>query len=152
MDNNIEQKMLELAESAIDAGLPDADIKDIENQLGLSLQQALLESISESYTAPDWADGDYGPKDLALRFIERQKAALCSILCSPDNNGRLNPKIEKLLSPSYSQSGSIAGIAQEVLELLDIADLGIAGPTIAIYLTLWLMSNNLPRFCATCDN
>lgn len=130
----------------VNSGLLDAGREEIEHILGQRLQQELLTVSRKGEQLAKWAQGTYGPVDLAKRFIEFQKSAIRAELCDPKGKG-LKSKYAKLLSPSYSKATTIAGLAVILKNVLGISAEQAGVPAVALYTALWLFHTNLQHWC-----
>lgn len=136
----------QITDMIADSGLLDAEPGEIEHSLGQRLRQELLSASMQGEQLPEWARGDYGPADLAKRFLEFQANALYDEVCDP-KKGKLKSKYAKLLNATSSKAATVAALAAAILAVFHVTNPQLAIPAVAAYVALWLVNANLQRWC-----
>lgn len=148
-DGPAEEDVQEFLKSVSEARLADAGLEEIEYDLGMILRDQLLKKLASRSQAPSWAQGDYGPRDLARRFFEFQRRAVYNELCEPDGSG-LKPRYAKLLSSKSTTAAVIATLAATICAVLQKSASQVAVPAVGVYFALWLLRIDLEQVCKEC--
>ncbi|MEU6551575.1 tetratricopeptide repeat protein [Streptomyces sp. NPDC046915] len=131
---------------ATEGGIADLSADGIEEQLGIQLQELVLETAAAAGRPPAWASGDYGPLSLGRRFIEYHKESIRQQVCQPNCQG-LKPEYARSLSFGGGESGGLLPLVVSLLATLNSAEPAMAVPAVAVCVALWLARVDLDRFC-----
>lgn len=143
-DGDVELELL--AAEAVEEGLLEASVDEIEVLLGQHLRTTVLSDSVGGTDVPEWASGDYGPSNLARRFLDYQSDAIRRQICLSDGSG-LKPKYARLLRADTSKAGALTGVAGAMMAVLNIEPGTVIGPATALYVALWLGHANLEMWC-----
>jgi len=148
-DETFEANVQEFLKSISENALADAGLEEIAYDLGMILRDQLLKRLGPTSQIPSWAQGDYGPRDLARRFFEFQKRALYNELCEPNASG-LKPRYAKLLSSKSTTAAVVATLAAMICAVFEKTASEVAVPAVAVYIALWLLQIDLEQMCKEC--
>ncbi|EFL24965.1 putative tetratricopeptide repeat protein [Streptomyces himastatinicus ATCC 53653] len=146
LDPETVEQIDQLLQQATEGGMADLSSVHLEEQLGIQLQELVLETAATATPPPQWASGDYGPLNLGRRFIEYHKESIRSQLCLPNCQG-LKPEYAQSLSFRNGETGGLLPLVVSLLATLNSIEPAMAVPVVAVFVALWLARVDLDRFC-----
>ncbi|MDT0402700.1 MULTISPECIES: tetratricopeptide repeat protein [Streptomyces] len=135
-----------LLRQATEGGVADLNAVDLEEHLGIQLEELVLETAATAAPLPAWAGGDYGPLNLGRRFIEYHKESIRAQVCLPGCQG-LKPEYAQSLSFRNGETGGMIPLVVSLLATLNSVEPVVAVPVVAVFVALWLGRVDLDRFC-----
>ncbi|WP_146044377.1 tetratricopeptide repeat protein [Amycolatopsis sp. BJA-103] len=136
----------DLVRQAVDGGLLELTGLELEDLLGRQLEELLRANAVAHGSAPQWAAGDFGPRNLAARFIASQAEVIRQQVCKQDGTG-LKPKYVRMMQPGGNKASALTAMAALLYAELQLSATTVAAPAVAIYIALWLLHGNMARFC-----
>ncbi len=135
-----------LTKEALESGLQESSLIELENRVGESLGQELKILSTQGKSIPDWASGDFGSRELATRFIDKQLESFRKVLCDTKTKS-LKKQYADLIQPSIAKAETISHLAKALRDVMSKTTPEFSIPSIAVYLAFWLIQNNLEKFC-----